>query len=111
MAGFNYLATTNTKIPQTEGGMDGLKGAYRNVCQQAVANQFAAPGSWNSGTTFGNQAQLLLNVSQFGYYIYSTPISQQSQTDRSNRVAPLVSIALKLAGAIQSSTVVVYINE
>lgn len=111
VAGFNYLATTNTKIPQTEGGMDGLKAAYRNVCQQAVTNQFAAPGQWNSPVTFGNQAQLLLNVSQYGYYIYSTPVAQQNQADRAARQAPLVSIALKLAGAIQSSTVIVYINQ
>lgn len=111
IAGFNYLATTSTKIPQTEAGMDGLKGAYRNVCQQAVTNQYSAPGVWNSSTTFGNQAQLILNVGQFGYYIYSVPIAQQSQTDRAGRVAPLVSIALKLAGAIQSSSVVVFINQ
>ena len=43
LAGFNYLAQSSTKIPQTEAGMDGLKGAYRAVCQQAVANQNPAP--------------------------------------------------------------------
>ncbi len=111
VAGFNYLATTNTKIPQTENGMDGLKGAYRNICQQAVTNQFAAPGAWNSATTFGDPVKLILNVGQFGYYIFSVPIAQQSQANRVARQAPLVSIALKLAGAIQSSTVIVYVNQ
>ncbi len=110
VAGFNFLAESSTKIPQTEAGMDGLKGAYRAVCEQAVTNQYAAPGVWNSPTTFGNQADLLANVAQYGYYIYSLPVARQLQVDREARIAPLVQIALKEAGAIQSSTVIVNVN-
>lgn len=110
VAGFNYLAQSATKIPQTESGMDGLKGAYRNVSQQAVANEYLAPGTWTSSTTFGNQSDFLANVSQYGYYIYSSPISQQLQAARAARQAPLVQIAIKQAGAIQSSSVIVYVN-
>lgn len=110
VAGFNYLAQTGTKIPQTEAGMDGLKGAYRKVCQQAVTNSYAAPGAWNSPITFGNQQDLVDNISQFGYYIYSTPIAQQAQVDREARKAPLCQIALKEAGAIHESTVIININ-
>lgn len=110
VAGFNFLAQSSTKIPQTEGGMDGLKGAYRNVCEQAVTNQYSAPGRWNSPDTFGNQNDFILNIAQRGYYIYSQPISQQPQADREAREAPLVQIALKEAGAIHSSDVIVYIN-
>lgn len=110
VAGFNYLAQSSTKVPQTEAGMDGLKGAYRAVCELAVSNQYSAPGVWNSPTTFGNQADLYANVGQRGYYIYSTPIASQLQVDREARVAPLVQIALKEAGAIQSSTVIVNVN-
>lgn len=111
VAGFNYLATTNTKIPQTELGMTGLKGAYRQVLQTAVNNGFLAPGVWNSATMFGNVANLVSNVAQVGYYIYSTPIAQQSQTARVARQAPLVQMAIKYAGAIQQSSVVVYVNQ
>jgi hypothetical protein len=110
VAGFNYLAQTGTKIPQTEAGMDGLKGAYRTVCEQAVTNQYCAPGSWNSPTVFGVPADLIANVAQRGYYIYSLPVSQQLQVDRAARKAPLVQIALKEAGAIQQSSVIVNIN-
>lgn len=110
VAGFNYLATTNTKIPQTEIGMDGLKGAYRAVLEQAVANQFLAPGSWTSPTMFGNVADLVKNVAQRGYYIYSQPVSLQLQTARAARQAPLVQMAIKYAGAIQSTAVIVYVN-
>lgn len=108
--GFNYLATTSTKIPQTESGMDGLKGAYRGSCEQAVTNGYCAPGRWTSATTFGNQQNFLQNIEQLGYYIFSTPISQQSQAARASRAAPLVQIALKEAGAIHSSTVIVFVN-
>lgn len=110
VAGFNFLAQSATKVPQTEAGMDGLKGAYRNICEQAVTNQYSAPGTWASSITFGNQANFLANILQRGYYIFSIPIGQQPQVDRAARKAPLVQIALKEAGAIQSSTVIVNIN-
>lgn len=110
IAGFNYLAQTSTKIPQTEQGMDGLKGAFREVCVQAVTNQYAAPGRWTNPTTFGNQQDLYDNIAQLGYYIYSAPIASQLQVSREAREAPLVQIALKEAGAIQKASVIVYVN-
>lgn len=110
VAGFNYLAESSTKIPQTENGMDGLKNAYRTICEEAVTNLYSAPGVWNSSTTFGVQSDFLQNITQRGYYIYSQPIGQQLQTARVARQAPLVQIALKEAGAIHSSQVIVYVN-
>jgi hypothetical protein len=111
IAGFNYLAQSSTKIPQTEAGMSGLKGAYRTVCEQAVTNQYVAAGTWNSPDTFGIQSDFLQNISGRGYYIYSAPIAAQLAADRAARKAPLAQIALKLAGAIQSSSVLIYINK
>jgi hypothetical protein len=110
VAGFNFLAEASTKIPQTENGMDGLKGAYRNVCEQYVTNQYIAPGAWTSPTVFGNPADLIANIAQRGYYIFSIPVGQQSQTARAARQAPLIQIAIKEAGAIQSSDVIVSVN-
>lgn len=110
VAAFNYLQQANTKIPQTEIGMDGFKGALRQVMQQAVINGMSAAGSWNSPTTFGNQILFLQNILQVGYYIYSQPISQQLQTARVARQAPITQIAVKLAGAIQSASILVYVN-
>jgi len=40
-------------------------------------------------------------ILQNGFFVYSQPISEQSQTDRNNRIAPVVQIAIKTAGAIQ----------
>lgn len=110
VAGYNFIAGSSTKIPQTESGMDGLKGAYRNVMNQAVTNGYLAPGTWNSSDTFGNPAQLIANVAQVGYYIFSLPVSQQSETERITRLAPLVQIAGKEAGAIQKDNVSIFIN-
>jgi hypothetical protein len=110
VAGFNFLAQSNTKIPQTEQGMDGLKGAYRSVLTAAVSNGVSAPGAWNSSTVFGNVQNLIRSVSDVGYYVYSLPVAQQLAADRQARKAPLVQIALKMAGAIHTSSVVVQIN-
>jgi hypothetical protein len=110
VAGFNALATTSTKIPQTEPGMSVLKGAYRLICEQALANGFISPGAWNSPETFGNPEDLRRNIEERGYYIYSQPVNKQPQADREARKAPLVQIAVKFTGAIHSSNLIVYIN-
>jgi len=110
VAGFNALATTSTKLPQTEPGMAVLKGAYIGVCTQARDNGFVAPGTWNSPELFGSPADLRRCVLNQGFYIYSAPVNQQAQAAREARQAPLVRIAIKFAGAIQSSEVLVSIN-
>jgi hypothetical protein len=109
VAGFNTLATTNTKIPQTEQGMNGLKSAYRQVIKQFVANGAFAPGSWN-GATFGDPADFVRNIADNGFYIFSSPIANQTQTQRASRIAPLIQIACKSAGAIHSSNVMLEIQ-
>ena len=109
VATFNTLGTTPTKIPQTEAGMNTIKSSIAQVLNQAVANGFLAPGSW-TGSTFGNPASLVTNIAQFGYYVYSQPVSQQLQSLRAKRIAPLIQIAIKYAGAIQSVNGIIYIN-
>lgn len=110
IAGFNFLATTQTKIPQTEEGLSALKSAYQIVCDQFVTAGVFAPGTWNGSTTFGKPQDHLRNISDFGYYIYSIPIALQAQIDREARVAPLIQIAAKESGAIHSSSVTVLVE-
>lgn len=110
-AGFNFLRQTNTKVPQTETGMNGLKSAYAQIMVRFVRNGSFAPGSWTSSETFGNPDIFRQNILNIGYYIYSLPIVEQSAEDRELRKAPLVQIAAKRAGAIQTSTVIVNIND
>lgn len=110
VAGFNALAKVSTKVPQTEPGMTILKGAYRLVCERGIRNGYMAPGAWNSADRFGDVEAMLRNIEEVGYYIYSLPVNLQAQTEREARKAPLVQIAIKEAGAIHSSNVMVYIN-
>lgn len=111
--GFNYLkalADLGLKVPQTEQGILGLQKAYQEALDQAVANGYAAPGTWTLGTTFGNPATLRSNVEQLGYYIFHAPLKDQPPADRKARKAPPFQIALQEAGAVNQTSVVVYVN-
>ena len=110
IAGFNFLATVSTKIPQTEEGMSALKGEYRAVCESFRTAGVFAPGSWNGSIPFGNPQDFTRNIEDNGYYVYSLPIATQSQVNRNSRVAPVVQISAKDAGAIHSSDVTVQVQ-
>lgn len=101
IAGFNYLRQVTTKIAQTEAGMTGLKNVFGGVCEKYVGNGWIGTGlKWNSADTFGDPEDFARNIEEHGYYIYSVPIAKQSQAEREARIAPLVQIAVKSAGAI-----------
>ena len=105
---FNALATVGTKIPQTEVGMSILDNAIKRVCDKAIYNGFGAKGlNWNSADTFGNQDDFLRNITSEGYYIYHTPVVDQTQAEREERKAPVSQIALKESGAIHSGDLIV----
>lgn len=111
VSGFNYLRKTNTKIPQTEAGMVGLKNAYETICIQGVRNGVIGVGlEWNDSIPFGDPEEFQRNIEEKGYYIYSSPIAQQNQAEREERIAPLVQIAIKMSGAIHSSNVIVQVQ-
>jgi len=110
VAGFNYLRQTNTKIPQTEEGMTGLKNAYGQICEKAVRNGVCAPGTWNGSIPFGDPEDFARNIEETGYYIYSSPVTQQTQTQRESRKAPVCQIAVKFSGAFHFSEVIITIQ-
>lgn len=110
VAGFNYLRQTNTKIPQTEQGMTGLKNAYTQVCEKAIRNNTIAPGTWNTAIPFGDPEDFKRNIEEKGYYIYSIPVALQAQTEREARKAPVCQIALKRSGAFHFSDVIITIE-
>lgn len=107
---FNVLAQTQTKIPQTEAGLEKLTKAIRNVCNQGVTNGFIAPGTWNSTDTFGVYDDFFRNIEEFGYYIYHQPVAEQAQSEREQRKAPLYQIAAKEAGAVHSANIIITIE-
>ena len=110
VAGYNALKQTGTKISQTENGSKVLSSAYRLVCEQGITNEYLAPGEWTNPTTFGKQEDMLANIRQRGYYIYSQPIAQQSAADRQDRKAPLIQVGIKEAGSMDSSSLIINVN-
>lgn len=107
VSGFNYLRQTNTKVPQTAEGMDGLNGAYRKVYARYVTNGVIGVGlEWNSSQTFGKPEVFKSNIREKGFYVYNVPIALQSQAGREARKAPLSQQAFKLAGAFHKSDVI-----
>jgi hypothetical protein len=111
VSGFNVLATAGTKVPQTEAGMDLLKEAYGKVCEKYVTNGFIGAGTWTGTGTFGDPEDFRRNILEKGYYIYSIPLSQQTQADREARIAPVCMVAIKYQGAIHSSSVIINVNK
>jgi hypothetical protein len=104
---YNVLYTTTTKIPQTDAGVNQITNAIGQSCGQGVTNGLVAPGIWN-GPSFGE-----IVTGQFlkaGYYVYAQPIALQSQASRSARACPPIQVAVKLAGAIQSVSILVDVN-
>ena len=108
---YNVLKTTGTKIPQTETGMSSLRDAVGQVCLQFVRNGVLAPGKWNSPQSFGDPETFKQNIQDNGWYIYSTPIALQSQSERESRVAPLIQCACKRSGAIHEADLLILVEE
>lgn len=108
---FNLLGTTPTKIAQTEEGVATLVDTIEQVLIRFEAANYLNPGKWTLSTTFGNPDQLKSQVASKGYYIFANPLSEQSQTSRTNRESPLIQIAVKLAGAIHSVSMIMNINK
>ena len=108
---YNVLKTAGSKIPQTETGMSALRNAQGNVCLQFVRNGVLAPGKWNSPSTFGDPETFKKNIQDNGWYIYSTPIALQSQSQREQRIAPLIQCACKRSGAIHEADLMILVEE
>jgi hypothetical protein len=74
---------------------------------QGVTNGLIAAGRWNA-PGFGElqQGDLLAR----GWYCFANSVDDQDQADREARIAPLIQIAVKLAGAIHFANVLINVN-
>lgn len=106
----NVLFTTRYKVPQTTQGVNILVNAVLGVLNQGVINGMIAAGEWNSPDTFGVYEDFMRNIRTLGYYVYFTPIAEQSQADREARKCPVISVAVKCAGAIEHANIVIYVE-
>ena len=103
----NILLTTPTKLAQTDQGNGILKAGLVSVCERAVNNGLVAPGVWDQAG-FGVIVQ-----NQFldkGYYVYQPSVLNQPKVDRDIRKSVAFQVAIKLAGAINTASVLVNVN-
>ncbi|WP_371355591.1 DUF3383 domain-containing protein [Pseudomonas chlororaphis] len=104
---YNLLYTSTTKVPQTDPGINRIVSTIDSRMDQGVTNGLMAPGQWN-GPAFG-----AITTGQYltkGYYTYAPPIATQAQADREARKAPVIQVAVKLAGAVHFSDVIINVN-
>jgi hypothetical protein len=104
---WNLLYQSKTKIPQTNDGMNQLATVCKNVCLEGQNNGLIADeGVWNSDG-FG---ELERGGTISGFYIYFQNVNDQAQSEREQRKATPIQIAVKLAGAIHFVDVQVDVN-
>lgn len=105
-AGFNYIKSS-PKVPQTDKGTAAIISQIIPVAKEFVRNGFMAGGKWN-GAPVGE-----LETGDYledGYYFYAESFTEQSQTDREQRLGMPISVAIKLAGAIHEQDIIVTFN-
>lgn len=107
---FNLLSSTN-KVSQTEAGIDLMISQISSSVIRYVNNGFLSKGEWTSPNTFGDAEQLKSAIKLQGFYIYAQPLSAQSQVSRENRESPVIQIAVKNAGAVHSSNIILNFNK
>ncbi len=101
---YNLLRQNPTKVPQTNAGITAIKNVIEDVCASAVRNGLVAPGQLSAALTL--DVQQTTGNNEFdgfltdGFLVYPNPLSEQSQSDRNQRLAPPFRIWLKGAGAI-----------
>lgn len=104
---WNLYYTSTTKIPQTGAGVNRQCGVLESACEQGVTNGLLGPGRWN-GDSFG-----VLETGDYltkAYYVFANSLDDQPQSEREARKSPVFQIAIKLAGAIHFSDVLVAVN-
>lgn len=99
---FGKLATSVTKIPQTDAGVAKLVQAEELVCNQAVANGLFAPGVWLGANLGEVKTGDFLST---GFYVYAQSVASQSSADRALRKSPPITVIACGAGAIHSVAV------
>lgn len=107
VAVFNVLYTAGTKVPQTDAGVNQLVSAITQALNQAVTNDLIAPGVW-TGPPVG--AIVTGQTLSTGYYVFAPSVASQSAAARAARQSPVLTVCIKLSGAIHFVSVIVNVN-
>ncbi|MDR1979774.1 MAG: DUF3383 domain-containing protein [Synergistaceae bacterium] len=105
---WNVLYTSATKIPQTEEGISILTAVVKAVCEEGVRNGLIGRNlPWNADG-FGELHRG--DILKAGYYVWTEELALQAQSEREQRKAPPIQIAVKLAGAVHFVEAIVFVN-
>jgi hypothetical protein len=94
------------KVPQTEAGVTQIIDVIASACKDMVRIAFMAPGVWTGRNILNLKTGDYLPD---GYAIQSEKVADQSRADREARKSPNIYVAIKLAGAIHSVVIGVYV--
>jgi len=103
---FNILYQT-PKIPQTNPGIQILVAGVDGGVSQGVNNGLIAPGVWR-GPGFGTL--IYGDYLSKGWYTWANSVDLQPQSEREARIAPLIQVAIKLAGAVHHADILINVN-
>jgi hypothetical protein len=107
---FNLLHGSGTKVPQTTGGHNTIQDCIEKTVRGFVKCGVFAPGTWTSSDFFGVYAVFIRNIEQNGFYVMYEPLADQSASDRQQRKSTVFHIAVKNAGAVHESDIIINLN-
>jgi len=101
---FNALYQTPTQIDLTDAGTAKLLARVTEIAEKGVGNGGAAPGVWRiDGFGTLQRGDFL----EEGYYAWADTVANLSDTDVENRKGPTMYLAIKRAGAVHKSEVII----
>jgi hypothetical protein len=100
---FNGIRLRRTTA-QNEDGMSLIDADIVRALERAVATKLVGPGQWN-GAPVGEIGTG--DWMQNGYYIYHDLVRDQSQQDRSDRIAPPITVLAKGAGSFHGIDILI----
>lgn len=101
---FTVLATSTTKIPQTDPGVATLVQAVDLALSKGALNGLLAPGYW-TGQALGTKKSG--DFLETGYYVFAQAGKDQLPSDRALRKSPAITAICIGAGAIHSSAITI----
>lgn len=107
---WNLYLTTQTKIPQTEAGLNQVITAIVQAMEQGVRNGLLYPGGVWNGPTIGSMLTTGQTLPK-GYLVFAPPLATQNQGDRQARKTTFTQAACKLAGAFHSADFLISVNQ
>lgn len=107
LACMDVLTNTRTKVPYTDAGAMQFVLACNEACEDALTRGFLAPGIWEGNSVLDLETGDTL---ESGFLCQAEPVADQPASKRSMRICPPIYVCVRLAGAIHSATIKVFVE-